>query len=277
VRGCAAGSGCAARKMTRAERPATVFSHPRTRSRDEGVAAPTCSPAARAPSGQGSAPLQSPRALARGPVHFGFFSGFCGLPGGESRWGGRRAAPLGGVAFASSVWRTSRGCRAAADRDSPSALPARLCLFPPAQLLGRAYGAGPNPQRGRSAAGIALRARAPAPRIGRVDPGDRSPLGRSTPSTGVPATHGTCEVPHFGGISDSSSWCAVGRSPSCDQGRVTRRPFARGAASPRRPSSWGCVCRRRRGGPRRRRRRRGGVGGWGRSCAWRRRGGGRGR
>jgi hypothetical protein len=49
-----------------------------------------------------------------------------------------------------------RGCRAAMDRDSPSAMPARFCLFPPAH---------PNPQRG---------AARPAPRIGRVDPGGRT-------------------------------------------------------------------------------------------------------
>jgi hypothetical protein len=77
-----------------------------------------------------------------------------------------------------------RGCRAAMDRDSPSAMPARFCLFPPAH---------PNPQRG---------AARPAPRVGRVDPGDRSPLGRSTPSISVPATHGNLRGPHFRGFVD---------------------------------------------------------------------------
>jgi hypothetical protein len=47
--------------------------------------------------------------------------------------------PLWSVAFAPRVWRPCRGCRAAMECDSPSALPARFGLFAPFH---------PNPQRG---------------------------------------------------------------------------------------------------------------------------------
>jgi hypothetical protein len=91
------------------------------------------------------------------------FRGLRWFPGAASRRFEVRAAEvlqLWSVASAPSVWCACRGCRAAVECDSPSALPARSCLCPPSH---------PNPQRG---------AARPAPRIGRVDPGGRCPAGQ---------------------------------------------------------------------------------------------------
>ena len=171
---------------------------------------------------------------------------------GESKWGRQRSPALERRLRLVRVPRV-RGRRAAVECDSPSALPARFCLFPPSH---------PNRQRGPAG---------PAPRIGRVDPGARSRSagpqallhaegkGRvpdRVPRLALPPPKGTCEVPPFGVISEhpAGAWSYVrevarGRSPAGSRiaaGGEVAGGAERGQAMPAETSvgSQGCLRKR---------------------------------
>ena len=113
------------------------------------------------------------------------FRGLRWFPGAASRRFEVRAAEvlqLWSVASAPSVWCACRGCRAAVECDSPSALPARfVCSRPPS-----CWDAPTAQARILSGA-----LRAPHPALGGWIPVVDAPLDRSTSSTSVPDTHRT--------------------------------------------------------------------------------------